>query len=144
MGGSSLAPEVIRRSFGDRAGLPALHVLDSTDAGAIRAVEARVDPEHTLFLVATKSGGTIETLSLFEHFWALRPDGRAFAAITDPGTPLEDARATSTGSAALPQRPRHRRPLQRAVLLRARARGADGRRRRGACSTAPAWPSRTA
>jgi transaldolase / glucose-6-phosphate isomerase len=92
MGGSSLAPEVIRRSFGDehrKAGYPDLHVLDSTDAGAIRAVEAAIDLERTLFLVSTKSGGTIETISLFRYFWERRSEGRAFVAITDPGSGVE-------------------------------------------------------
>jgi transaldolase/glucose-6-phosphate isomerase len=89
MGGSSLAPEVIRRSFGKQEGRPSLHVLDCTDAGAIRAVEAAIDLDHALFLVSTKSGGTIETLSLFKHFWSRRGDGRAFVAITDPGSGLE-------------------------------------------------------
>jgi transaldolase / glucose-6-phosphate isomerase len=89
MGGSSLAPEVIRQSFGDQPGRPRLRVLDSTDAGSVRAVREAVDLEHTLFLVSTKSGGTIETLSLFEHFWSLRPEGSAFVAITDPGSSLE-------------------------------------------------------
>src|SRR5919198_492277 len=89
MGGSSLAPEVIRQSYGPQEGFPLLHVLDSTDAGAIRAVEHAIDVERTLFLVSTKSGGTIETLSLFEHFWALVPDGSRFVAITDPGSSLE-------------------------------------------------------
>jgi transaldolase/glucose-6-phosphate isomerase len=89
MGGSSLAPEVIRRSFGEQAGWPSLHVLDSTDAGAVRSVETAIDLDHALFLVSTKSGGTIETLSLFKHFWSLRSDGNAFVAITDPGSGLE-------------------------------------------------------
>jgi transaldolase/glucose-6-phosphate isomerase len=89
MGGSSLAPEVIRRSFGEQAGWPSLHVLDSTDAGAVRSVETAIDLDHALFLVSTKSGGTIETLSLFKHFWSLRSDGSAFVAITDPGSGLE-------------------------------------------------------
>ncbi len=89
MGGSSLAPEVIRQSFGEQEGWPRLHVLDSTDAGAIRAVQAGVDLERTLFLVSTKSGGTIETLSLFRHFWQARPEGRQFVAITDGGSGLE-------------------------------------------------------
>jgi transaldolase/glucose-6-phosphate isomerase len=90
MGGSSLAPEVIRRSYGDQDGHPRLHVLDSTDAGAIRTVQDAIDLDHALFLVSTKSGGTIETLSLFKHFWSLRGDGNAFVAITDPGSGLED------------------------------------------------------
>jgi len=89
MGGSSLAPEVIKRSFGTIDGWPTLHVLDTTDAGAIRAVEAQIDLEHALFLVSTKSGGTIETLSLFRHFWERRSDGRAFVAITDPGSGVQ-------------------------------------------------------
>jgi transaldolase/glucose-6-phosphate isomerase len=89
MGGSSLAPEVIRRSFGEQSGWPSLHVLDSTDAGAVRSVQDGIDLEHALFLVSTKSGGTIETLSLFKHFWSLRPEGNAFVAITDPGSGLE-------------------------------------------------------
>jgi transaldolase/glucose-6-phosphate isomerase len=90
MGGSSLAPEVIRQSFGPQEGWPSLHVLDSTDAGAIRSVRDRVDIEKTLFLVSTKSGGTIETLSLFRAFWSLRSEGRQFVAITDPGSGLAD------------------------------------------------------
>ncbi|MEA2255244.1 MAG: transaldolase / glucose-6-phosphate isomerase [Solirubrobacteraceae bacterium] len=89
MGGSSLAPEVIARSFGPQDGRPRLHVLDSTDAGAVRDVEAAIDLDRALFLVSTKSGGTIETLSLFEHFWSRRPEGEAFVAITDPGSGLE-------------------------------------------------------
>ena len=89
MGGSSLAPEVIRRSFGEQEGWPGLHVLDSTDAGAIAAVRDAVDLDHTVFLVSTKSGGTIETLSLFRYFWSLRPEGRQFVAITDEGSGLQ-------------------------------------------------------
>jgi transaldolase/glucose-6-phosphate isomerase len=89
MGGSSLAPEVLRRTFGASAGRPNLHVLDSTDAATVRAVGERVDPSKSLFLVSSKSGGTIEPLSLFAHFWSLVGDGRNFAAITDPGTGLE-------------------------------------------------------
>jgi glucose-6-phosphate isomerase len=90
MGGSSLAPEVLRRSFGGRQhGRLRLHVLDSTDPGAVLAQERAVDLERTLFVVSTKSGGTIETISLFEHFWSLRPHGDQFVAITDPGSSLQ-------------------------------------------------------
>jgi glucose-6-phosphate isomerase len=89
MGGSSLAPEVLRRSFGSTQGRPRLHVLDSTDAATVRAVGERVDPSKSLFLVSSKSGGTIEPLSLFAHFWSLVEDGTHFAAITDPGSGLE-------------------------------------------------------
>ena len=89
MGGSSLAPEVLRRSFGQRPGEPRLHVLDSTDAADIRAVQDAVDPPQTLFIVSSKSGGTIEPLSLFAHFWSTVEDGGHFVAITDPGSGLE-------------------------------------------------------
>jgi transaldolase / glucose-6-phosphate isomerase len=89
MGGSSLAPEVIRRSFGDQDGRPRLRVLDSTDPAALRAVEAAIDLHNTLFVVSTKSGGTIETFSLLRHFLGRRPHGDAFVAITDPGSGLE-------------------------------------------------------
>jgi transaldolase / glucose-6-phosphate isomerase len=89
MGGSSLAPEVLRRSFGSAAGRPTLHVLDSTDAATVRSVQARIDPARTLFLVSSKSGGTIEPLSLFAHFWSLVNDGQNFIAVTDPRTGLE-------------------------------------------------------
>jgi transaldolase / glucose-6-phosphate isomerase len=89
MGGSSLAPEVLRRSFGSQPGRPTLHVLDSTDAATVLAVQGRIDPRHTLFLVSSKSGGTIEPLSLFAHFFSLVEDGKNFAAITDPGSGLE-------------------------------------------------------
>jgi glucose-6-phosphate isomerase len=88
MGGSSLAPEVLRRSFGPRPDCPRLHVLDSTDAATVRAVGERIDPGSTLFVVSSKSGGTIEPLSLFAHFWSLSDDGAHFVAITDPGSGL--------------------------------------------------------
>lgn len=94
MGGSSLAPEVLRRSFPAREGGPRLHVLDSTDAARIRKVEAAIHGEavgqrNTLFIVSSKSGGTIEPLSLFAHFFSLFPNGNDFIAITDPGSGLE-------------------------------------------------------
>ncbi len=88
MGGSSLAPEVLWRTFGATDGALALHVLDSTDPAAILAVREQIDLEHTLFVVSTKSGGTVETLSLFEYFHSLVGDGRHFVAITDPGSSL--------------------------------------------------------
>lgn len=89
MGGSSLAPEVLRRAFGHRPERPQLHVLDSTDAEAISQIERTVELQRTLFIVSSKSGGTIEPLSLFAHFWSLLPDGRHFVAITDPGSGLQ-------------------------------------------------------
>jgi glucose-6-phosphate isomerase len=96
MGGSSLAPEVLRRAFGAAPGHPRLHVLDSTDAQTIRSVQSRVEPSRTLFVVSSKSGGTIEPLSLFAHFHSLIADGSHFIAITDPGSGLA-ALATEHG-----------------------------------------------
>jgi transaldolase/glucose-6-phosphate isomerase len=101
MGGSSLTPEVLERTFGDSPGRPKLTVLDSTHPGAVAAVEARIDLPRTLFIVSSKSGTTVEPLSLFRYFWdrAARfgsPPGRRFIAITDPGTPLA-ALAKDTG-----------------------------------------------
>ncbi len=89
MGGSSLAPEVLRRCFDSLAGAVRLHVLDSTDAETIAAVGRAIDPRRALFIVSSKSGGTIEPLSLFAHFYALNPSGANFVAITDPGSGLE-------------------------------------------------------
>jgi transaldolase/glucose-6-phosphate isomerase len=88
MGGSSLAPEVLRRTFAGSARGMRLHVLDSTDAGMIRSVQEEIDPAKTLFIVSSKSGGTIEPLSLMAHFRTLAPP-RNFIAITDPDTQLE-------------------------------------------------------
>jgi transaldolase/glucose-6-phosphate isomerase len=93
MGGSSLAPEVLWQTFGAPAEALDLHVLDSTDPDAILAVQGEIDLEHTLFIVSTKSGGTIETLSLFAHFHQLVPDGSHFVAITDPGSSLVELAA---------------------------------------------------
>jgi transaldolase/glucose-6-phosphate isomerase len=95
MGGSSLAPEVLRETFGSASGQPELLVLDSTDPATVLAVEKAAHPEHTLFIVASKSGGTIETLSQFKYFFAKlestvgKKAGSHFIAITDPGTSLE-------------------------------------------------------
>jgi glucose-6-phosphate isomerase len=86
MGGSSLAPEVLRRSFGDER---RLHVLDTTHPAAIRALEARLDLGRTLFVAASKSGTTLETRSHAEYFWRKAPRGEQWIAITDPGSELE-------------------------------------------------------
>ncbi|MEA2431356.1 MAG: transaldolase / glucose-6-phosphate isomerase, partial [Thermoleophilaceae bacterium] len=91
MGGSSLAPEVFRLSFGDQPGLLKLHVLDSTDPAAILETERSVNLDNTLFIVSSKSGGTIETLSHFRYFHEKTGrDGSRFVAVTDPGSPLEE------------------------------------------------------
>ncbi len=99
MGGSSLAPEMFRSIFGQAVadeGWPiTLHVLDTTDPETIRALDARIDLRRTLFIVASKSGGTQEVTSFYEYYRArldalLRDDaGRHFVAITDDGTKLQ-------------------------------------------------------
>jgi transaldolase / glucose-6-phosphate isomerase len=83
MGGSSLAPEVLRRTFA--AGR--FHVLDTTHPNAIRALEEEVELDRTLFVAASKSGTTLETRCQLDYF--LGRGGAAFAAITDPGSELE-------------------------------------------------------
>jgi len=98
MGGSSLAPEVFQSTFGNAAGHPELIVLDSTHPGAVQAVDARIELSDTLFLVASKSGTTLETLSFFRYFWNRLvleglPQGAHFVALTDPGSTLEDLAA---------------------------------------------------
>lgn len=84
MGGSSLAPGVLAESFG----APQLQVLDSTDPAAVLAAEGAADLAHTLFVVTSKSGTTVETISFYRYF-AARARPEQFVAITDPGTPLE-------------------------------------------------------
>jgi len=93
MGGSSLAPETFRKTFGVSPGYPELTILDTTDPAAVLACVRNGDLPRTLFIVATKSGGTVETFSLMKYFYnqtlaALGPEraGRHFLAITDPGS----------------------------------------------------------
>jgi glucose-6-phosphate isomerase len=97
MGGSSLAPEVFRKTFGVGKGALDLAVLDSTLPGAVLAQAERLDLSRTLFIVSTKSGGTVETLSFFKYFYNRVAEtvgadraGAHFIAITDPGTSLVD------------------------------------------------------
>ena len=94
MGGSSLCAEVLRSAFGISTGHPDLFVLDTTDERTIGGAAARMDPARTLFLVSSKSGGTVEVASLERFFWSRMTHalgaqaGRHFVAITDPGTAL--------------------------------------------------------
>lgn len=96
MGGSSLSPEVSRLTFGVKEGYLDLMVLDSTIPSAVADIERRIDPAKTLFIVSTKSGTTVETLSAYEYFYQSLSNligdraGKNFIAITDPGTPLEE------------------------------------------------------
>lgn len=104
MGGSSLAPEVMAAMLPATAERPRLTVLDSTDPATVRRVGDAIDLAHTLFIVASKSGGTLETATLYATFRARYeecgiPDaGSHFIAITDPGTSLAQ-RASDEGFA---------------------------------------------
>jgi len=95
MGGSSLGAEVLRQTFGSSKGYPELVVLDSTLPACVQAVTEAIDPRHTLFLASSKSGTTVETISLLQYFLSLAQSAmgkerarRNFAVITDAETPL--------------------------------------------------------
>ena len=89
MGGSSLAPDVFMRTFGAADGALELIVLDTTHPATIERVVGQLELGTTLFIVASKSGGTTETLSHLAFFWDKVPNGTQFVAITDRGTSLE-------------------------------------------------------
>ncbi len=95
MGGSSLGPEVLAKTFGASAGFPKLHILDSTDPTQIRRVESGINLDKTLFIVSSKSGGTTEPNALMDYFFARVSEkskdktGTHFVAVTDPGSALE-------------------------------------------------------
>ncbi len=97
MGGSSLTPEVFRFTFGVKKGYLDLHVLDSTHPEAILEYEKKLDPSKTLYIVSTKSGGTVETMSFMKYFFTSvskklgrEKASKHFIAITDPGSGLEE------------------------------------------------------
>ncbi len=102
MGGSSLAPDVLRATFGAVSGFPKLHVLDSTDPLQVHAMDEALDFTRTLFIVASKSGTTTEPDAFFRHYYervqkalGANAAGPRFIAITDPDTQLDrDAHAT--------------------------------------------------
>ncbi|MCA1621050.1 MAG: bifunctional transaldolase/phosoglucose isomerase [Acidobacteria bacterium] len=94
MGGSSLAPEVLRRTFGRQEGFPELLVLDSTDPDTVAEVRERIDPAQTLFVVSSKSGTTTEPLMFYRYWYdqvskVKENPGENFIAVTDPGTKME-------------------------------------------------------
>jgi len=97
MGGSSLAPEVFSKTFGKEAGYLNLFVIDSTHPAAVLKNEKELDFNKTLFIVSTKSGGTVETISFMKYFYTKavsklgkKNASKHFAAITDPGSGLEE------------------------------------------------------
>ncbi len=100
MGGSSLCPDVLRQCVGSKSGAPALHVLDSTDPAQVRSIDERIDYRRTLFIVASKSGTTLEP-DLFLRYFRSRARtelgadaGSRFVAITDPGSQLDQLART--------------------------------------------------
>jgi transaldolase/glucose-6-phosphate isomerase len=101
MGGSSLCPEVLRKTFGKIAGHPDLHVLDSTDPAQVKAFENKIDIPKTLFIVSSKSGSTLEPNIFKQYFFeatkkAVGADkaGGHFMAITDPGSKMQKVAET--------------------------------------------------
>ena len=96
MGGSSLCPQVLRKTFGRIADYPELHVLDSTDPAQVRAFERALDIPKTLFIVSSKSGTTLEP-NIFKQYFFERAKqvvgadqvGSHFVAITDPGSKMQ-------------------------------------------------------
>jgi hypothetical protein len=101
MGGSSLAPEVIKRTFRQET----FHVLDTTHPQAIRDLEAQLDSSRTLFVSASKSGSTLETRSHTDYFWERSPGGDNWVAITDPGSALEELAREREFAAIFPGEP---------------------------------------
>lgn len=96
MGGSSLCPEVLKITFGRQEGHPELHVLDSTDPIQITSIESEIDVANTLFIVASKSGSTLEPNIFKQYFFNLAEEivgqgnaGKQFIAITDPGSKMQ-------------------------------------------------------
>jgi transaldolase/glucose-6-phosphate isomerase len=96
MGGSSLCPEVMKLTFGRQKGFPELHVLDSTDPAQVKAFEKKVDLAKTIFIVSSKSGGTLEPNIFKQYFFDRvkqvvgdKEAGNRFIAITDPGSKMQ-------------------------------------------------------
>ena len=99
MGGSSLAPDVLSRTFGRRPDFPQLRILDSTVPDQIATLESQLDLSKTLFVVASKLGTTAEPIAFESYFFDKVGDGSQFMAVTDPGTALEEmARSKGYGN----------------------------------------------
>ncbi|MBI3450893.1 MAG: bifunctional transaldolase/phosoglucose isomerase, partial [Acidobacteria bacterium] len=96
LGGSSLCPEVMKLTFGKQKGFPELHVLDSTDPAQVMAFEKKIDLAKTIFIVSSKSGGTLEPNIFKQYFFERvkqavgeKEAGNRFIAITDPGSNMQ-------------------------------------------------------
>ncbi len=112
MGGSSLCPEVLAKTFGRVAGFPQLHVLDSTDPAQVKSLERSVDLAKTLFVVSSKSGSTLEP-NIFKQYFFERVQqtigadkaGSRFIAVTDPGSKMQQVAETDRFLHIFPGRP---------------------------------------
>jgi transaldolase/glucose-6-phosphate isomerase len=96
MGGSSLCVEVFAKTYGKDPGRPQMHVLDSTDPAQIRTIEKNIDINKTIFIVASKSGSTLEPNIFKQFFYDLvtkavgaEEAGKRFIATTDPGSHMQ-------------------------------------------------------
>ena len=142
MGGSSLGPEVLRRSFGAIDGALRLQVLDSTDPAEVLAVERSIDLDKTLFLVSSKSGATIETLSHFRYFSSLQPRRRPLRRRHRPRARGWPTSVAATGSAACSRTT----PTSAGATACCRTSGSCPRRSWASpptrCCIAPRWPRR--
>ena len=96
MGGSSLAPEVFQKTFGNAPGYPELVMLDSTHPGAVKSVETKIDLAQSLFLVSSKSGTTTETNSFFFYFWDKLKQSRMIPASISLPSPIRVRRWRSS------------------------------------------------
>lgn len=106
MGGSSLAPDVFSQVLGSRPSFPRVTVLDSTHPQAVETVAAAIDADRAAFVISSKSGTTLETMSFFRYFWDMTGgDGSRFIAVTDPGTPLAELGADRGFRAVVPAPP---------------------------------------
>ena len=98
MGGSSMCPEVLGTTFGPQQGFPELHVLDSTDPAQVKTLEDKLDLAKTLFIIASKSGSTLEPNIFKQYFFERVAEkvgrdsaSKQFVVVTDPGSRLEQA-----------------------------------------------------
>ncbi|MFZ0211316.1 MAG: bifunctional transaldolase/phosoglucose isomerase [Candidatus Acidiferrales bacterium] len=96
MGGSSLCPEVLSKTFGRSAGFPEFRILDSTDPAQIKSIESKIDVKRSIFIVSSKSGSTLEPNIFKQYFFekakqasGAQQAGKQFIAITDPGSKME-------------------------------------------------------
>ncbi len=89
IGGSALCVEVLRVTLGNARGYPPMRVFDTIDPASIRALERKIAFKKTLFIIASKSGGTTETLTQFKYFFSRVQTGKQFIAITDAGSTLD-------------------------------------------------------